>query len=113
MHQELGGDRTRTAAPGWPKGCPTPGGIMLNNTAVGLARGAAVAWGLAGHRLAGGEQLHHASLVLYVLFAAVIFYCFSFLLSSPYLTHEFLHFSVLSPIPLWGGERMNKQLWGA
>ena len=33
MHQELGGNTARTAGPGWPKGCPTPCGVMLSNKA--------------------------------------------------------------------------------
>lgn len=30
VHKELRGDRTRTAHPNWPKGCPIPHGMMLN-----------------------------------------------------------------------------------
>jgi len=30
-NRELGGDRTGTADPEWPKGCPMPCGVMLSN----------------------------------------------------------------------------------
>lgn len=31
VHQKLGGDRTKTGDPTWPKGYPIPYGIMLNH----------------------------------------------------------------------------------
>ena len=34
MHKVAGGDRKRRADPNWPKGCPVPYGIMLNNKTV-------------------------------------------------------------------------------
>lgn len=48
--------------------------MSLNSKTGGVGHGVATDWGLAGHQLAGGEQLHCASLVLYTLL--VIFFSF-------------------------------------
>ena len=64
MQQELGEDRPRAADPNWPKGYSIPSDGMLTNISGWLAGvGGPAAWGLSGHRSAGGEQLHWASLV--------------------------------------------------
>lgn len=34
-HKELGGNTTRTVGPHWPKGCPTPRCVVLNNETEG------------------------------------------------------------------------------
>ena len=52
VHEELGVDRTRTADPNWPNGCPTPCHAMLNNymgLLVGVCLGGTTAQGWAGH----------------------------------------------------------------
>jgi len=35
VHKDLGGDRTRTADPNWPKGHPISYGVTLNNESWG------------------------------------------------------------------------------
>lgn len=45
-NKELGGDRTRTADLNWPRGCPTPYGVMWNYETGGIWQvGAATAQG--------------------------------------------------------------------
>lgn len=39
MHKEPGGDRTRTADPQGPKGCPIPEGVLLSNRSWGKGGG--------------------------------------------------------------------------
>lgn len=63
--KELGGDRIRTVDLNWSKAHSITFDIMqknLKNQEVG--KGPAAAQRLAGHPLAGGEQLHFVSLVL-------------------------------------------------
>lgn len=55
VHQEVRGDRAITADTVWPRVCPIPYGLMMSNKTGGAA------WTV------GGEQLHHASLVLYFI----------------------------------------------
>jgi len=62
---------------------------MLNNKTGGTA---AAAQGLAGHQSLGSEQLHCASLVLYILLPLLLF-------SLPFLPMSFTFFLILSPIP--------------
>ena len=39
VHKELGGGRTRTADPDWPKGCPIPHSVTMKNKTGGVAGG--------------------------------------------------------------------------
>ena len=60
---------------------------------------AAAAWGLAGHRSAGGEQLHCVSLVYSII---VSIPSFPVLLNCLYLNARVLPFFQFSPRSLWG-----------
>lgn len=55
-----------------------------------LAGEAHIAEVLAGHQLAHGEQLCHASLVLHILFVSLFSFPFSFVLNCIYLNRQVL-----------------------
>jgi len=68
VHKKLAGRVAGMADPGWPQGRSVPQGLMLSVQTPGSWPGAAIAArGQAGRRSLGGEQLHCASLVLYIL----------------------------------------------
>ena len=83
---ELGGDTARAADPNWPKGYSIPWDVMpaqyINWGEVGPG-GQIAARELTGHQSVSGEQLHCASLVLYILLIIIFF--LSVLLNCLYL----------------------------
>ena len=134
VHQELRGNRTRTARQDWRKGCSIPCGVMLNNknggvvsSAVeGCCLGSGWAWP------ASSEHLHCASLA-FLIFCCCC-YCFpsfSVLLNWLYLNPQvfllffffffflffFFFFSFIYSLSHPNGVRgkgvVNKQLCGA
>lgn len=88
MHKKLGGDTARIADPNWPKGYSVPYDIMLNNKTGESwpGGGGSTARGRAGHQPVSGEQLHCASLVIYIILSFfIIFPSSSVLLHCLYL----------------------------
>ena len=65
-HKKLGGDTDRAADPNWPKGYSRPCDITPSIQTGGSWPGGIAAQELTGHQLSSGEQLHCASLVLYI-----------------------------------------------
>lgn len=106
-HKEVGECRTRTPQLNWTNEYSRPYDSMykkLENDGE-LVRRPAAAWGLAGHWSVGGEQLHCASLVLYILLLLL-------LVSLPFLSCKTLNLWVFSPILSIVG-RVSKWLHGA
>lgn len=109
VRKKVGGDTVGTGDQNWPKRCPIPYGVMLNNETGGSWPAAG---GLHGHQSAGGDQLHYASL-LFCIFLSFILSSFLFYpvkLSSSQLT-SFTFFTVLSPTPL-GSRGVKEPLCG-
>jgi len=99
VHRELGGGRTRTADPNWPKRCPKPCGVMLGSGTGRAGWGDAVAQGWSGCWSAGGEQLCCAS--LFVLFYIILYQ--NILISIHNLLYFYL--SWFSAPSHWGWKR--------
>lgn len=75
MHKKLGGDIARTGDSRWPEGCPVLDGSTLSNKTLESGQGwVADAQGLAVLQSTNTEQLHWASLVLYILLSSLLFY---------------------------------------
>lgn len=77
MHQKLGGDRTKTGDPTWPKGYPILYGIMLNHKTRG---------NLLGGLLLLGDWLGISQLVLSNYILHYLFHVFFFFF-SPFLSY--------------------------
>lgn len=86
MPQELEGTQPQQLAQAAqrdiPQGLASRSAIKMGH----LARVAADVWGLAGHQLAGGERLHCAPLVSFIL----LLFLFPFLLNCPYFNPKVL-----------------------
>jgi len=79
---KLGDDTAGTADPNWQKGYFIPYDVMLSIQAGGVGPGAAIAaQGWSGYHSSGGEQLHCASLVLFIIISS-----FAFLLNCLYVS---------------------------
>lgn len=111
LQKELKGDRNRTDDLGWPKGHSILYDVMQSNKTGGAdwGGGPATAWGLAGHCLVSGEQLHCTSLSLgtiYYYYFPFIFCPIKLLLSQPTSFTFFFFFFLLIFFsnPLWGSE---------
>lgn len=106
MGKKFVGNATGTVGPNQPKRDSISHDFKLSNKAGGIFSAVTIAWGLAGQRLAGGEQL-----LLHHLFSC--FY-FPFTCSSTFIsTYKFSHLcpsGSLSP-PHW--RKGSKQLCGA
>lgn len=81
MSKKLGGDRSRTADPNWPKGYSTPYGVMLNNTTGGCWLGEESV-PLLGEWLAICQQVEsnncvvqHLLCLLFLLLLFFVFFC--------------------------------------
>ena len=103
--KEPGGNAARTADPDCPKGCPVPGGVLLNYKTGGAGEGADIMPGTGGHQLVGGEQSHCVSLICILLYYYHYYVPFLFCpiklsISQP---TSFTFFPVLSPFPLEEG----------
>lgn len=89
-------DMVRTADPKGPKGCSMPYDIMLIYKSGRVGQEFATARGLAWHQLAGGEQLHCASLIQYILSSLLLLLSslpFFVLLNCLHLNPRVLFFS--------------------
>lgn len=128
VHKKLGGNTTRTADMHWPKKYSITYNVMVNKESWGIwPRRAAIAQGLAGHCLAGGEQWDCESLAfhyyyyyyyhyyyLFDWFSFIFAPFFPFLLNCPYLSLWVIAlypFFCSPPPSYWGG--VNELLCGA
>ena len=66
--EDLEWNSTRITDPDCPKGCPVPGGVLLNYKTGGAGEGADIMPGTGGHQLVGGEQSHCVSLICILLY---------------------------------------------